>query len=66
MKRRQQRSRSLLRTEAALSALECATLVGVTGAGAGGALIAFSDCTETAFSIVGEVKYVKLGAVELN
>lgn len=50
----------------AVSALEYAILVGVIVAGVGGALIAFSDSTETALKNIGEVKNVKLDAVKLK
>ena len=55
-----------LRVGKAVSALEYAILVGVIVAGVGGALIAFSDSTETALKNVGEIKNVKLDAVKLN
>ena len=46
--------------------MEYAILVGIIVAGVGGALIAFSDSTETALKNIGEVKNVKLDAVKLN
>ena len=58
--------RRFLRARRAVSALEYAILVGIIVAGVGGALIAFSDSTETALKNIGEVKNVKLDAVKLN
>ena len=58
--------RRFLGARRAVSALEYAILVGVIVAGVGGALIAFSDSTETALSNIGEIKNVKLDAVKLN
>ena len=58
--------RRFLRARRAVSALEYAILVGVIVAGVGGALIAFSDSTETALRNIGEIKNVKLAAPKLN
>ena len=58
--------RRFLRAGNAVSALEYVVLVGVVVAGIGGALIAFSDSTETAMSNIGEVKNVQMAAPKLN
>lgn len=59
-------SRRFLRAGRAVSAIEYAILVGVVVAGVGGALIAFSDSTETALTNVGEVKNVQMPAPNLK
>lgn len=58
--------RRFLRAGNAVSALEYVILVGVVVAGVGGALIAFSDSTETALTNIGEVKNVQMAAPKLN
>lgn len=58
--------RRFLRAGNAVSALEYTILVGVVVAGIGGALIAFSDSTETAMTNIGEVKNVQMADPKLK
>ena len=52
------------REKAAVSALEYAIVVGVVVAGVGGAVVAFTDSTETAISAIGTKVTTGAGTVE--